>query len=84
MSRIFGPVRQNGYVLRDIEKALHHWTTVLGVGPFFYKEQVPIENYMYRGESYRPHNSVALANSGPLCRTQNARKIWNNPFQRLL
>jgi hypothetical protein len=27
---------------------------------------VPIENYRYRGQSYQPHNSVALANSGPL------------------
>jgi hypothetical protein len=25
---------------------------------------VPIKNYSYRGESYEPHNSVALANSG--------------------
>ena len=29
-------------------------------------ERVPIKNYRYRGESYEPHNSVALANSGPL------------------
>lgn len=35
MSRIFGSLRQNGYVVRDIAAALHHWTTVLGVGPFF-------------------------------------------------
>ena len=27
---------------------------------------MPIENYTYRGQSYQPHNSVALANSGPL------------------
>ena len=32
MSRIFGEVRQNGYVVRDIEAALHHWTERLGVG----------------------------------------------------
>ena len=29
MSRVFGPIRQNGYVVRDIEAALHHWTEVL-------------------------------------------------------
>ena len=32
MSRIFGPVRQNGYVVRDIEKAMTHWVEVMGVG----------------------------------------------------
>ena len=66
MSRFLGEIRQAGYVVDDIEAAMDYWSRVLGVGPFFYKEQVPIENYTYRGESYRPHNSVALANSGPL------------------
>ncbi len=28
MSRIFGDVRQNGYVVPDIEAALDHWTRV--------------------------------------------------------
>ena len=42
MSRIFGQVRQNGYVVRDIEVAMRHWTQVLGLGPFFYFERVPI------------------------------------------
>jgi hypothetical protein len=36
MSRIFGKVCQNGYVVRDIEAAMAHWTQVLGVGPFYY------------------------------------------------
>jgi hypothetical protein len=35
MSRFFGKVCQNGYVVRDIEAALKHWTEVLGVGPFY-------------------------------------------------
>ncbi len=35
MSRIFGDVRQNGYLVADIEAAMKHWTEVLGVGPFF-------------------------------------------------
>ncbi len=49
MSRRFGEIRQNGYVVRDIEAAMSHWTTVLGVGPFFYFERVPIEDFRYRG-----------------------------------
>ena len=50
MSRGFGVIRQNGYVVRDVEAAMKHWTEVLGVGPFFYFERVPIEDFRYRGE----------------------------------
>ena len=66
MSRIFGEVRQNGYVVRDIEAALEHWTDVLGVGPFFYFERVPVQDFRYRGEPSPLEVSIALANSGPL------------------
>ncbi|MDE2514882.1 MAG: VOC family protein [Rhodospirillales bacterium] len=66
MSRFFGAIRQLGYVVPDIEAAMEYWTATLGVGPFFYNPKVPIRNYTYRGERYEPHNSVALANSGPL------------------
>jgi hypothetical protein len=66
MSRIFGPVRQNGYVVRDVEAAMRHWTQVLGVGPFFYFEKVPIQDFRYRGVPSSLSVSVALANSGSL------------------
>jgi hypothetical protein len=66
MSRFFGPIRQLGYVVPDIEAAMKYWTETLGVGPFFYNPRVPIENYRYKGEAHEPHNSVALANSGDL------------------
>ncbi|MDJ0785926.1 MAG: VOC family protein [Myxococcota bacterium] len=66
MSRIFGPVRQNGYVVHDIEAALKHWTEVLGVGPFFYFERAPILDFSYRGEASELEVSIALANSGDL------------------
>ena len=66
MSRFFGAIRQLGYVVNDIEAAMKYWTETLGVGPFFYNPRVPIQNYTYDGERYEPHNSVALANSGPL------------------
>ena len=66
MSRIFGSVRQNGYVVRDIEAALKHWTEVLGVGPFFYFERAPLTDFRYRGEPSPIEVSIALANSGAL------------------
>jgi hypothetical protein len=35
MSRLFGGVIQNGYVVRNIEAAIRHWIDVLGVGHGF-------------------------------------------------
>jgi hypothetical protein len=66
MSRVFGEIRQNGYVVRDIEAAMRHWVEVLGVGPWFYVESVPIEDFRYRGEPSDADVSIALANSGAL------------------
>ena len=66
MSRRFGAIRQNGFVVRDVEVAMQHWTAVLGVGPFFYFERVPIEDFRYRGEASPVQVSIALANSGAL------------------
>lgn len=66
MSRILGEPRQNGYVVRDIEAAMAHWAAVLGVGPWFYFERAPIEDFRYRGEPSPLEVSIALANSGAL------------------
>jgi catechol 2,3-dioxygenase-like lactoylglutathione lyase family enzyme len=66
MSRLFGPIRQNGYVVRDIDAALKHWTEVIGVGPFWYIDPVPIERFRYRGQASPLEVSIALANTGPL------------------
>ncbi len=64
MSRLFGPIRQMGYVVRDIESAMHHWIDVCGIGPFFYVDRLPLINFQYQGQSGDPHLSIALANSG--------------------
>jgi hypothetical protein len=66
MSRIFGPIRQNGYVVHDIEAAMEHWTAKLGIGPFFYVERAPIEDFRYMGKPSDCNCSIALANSGAL------------------
>src|SRR6201996_8570876 len=66
MSRIFGAVRQNGYVVRDLRAALDHWVTVLGVGPWFYIERVKTDYFRHRGQDSAVEMSIALANSGDL------------------
>ena len=66
MSRFFGAITQNGYVVRDIEAAMRHWIEVIGVGPWFYVERAPIEDFRYQGEPSPVDVSIALANSGAL------------------
>ena len=64
MSRLFGPMRQVGIVVRDIEKAMRHWVEVCGIGPWFYTEQLPMDEFRYQGRVYDLKVSIALANSG--------------------
>jgi len=66
MSRIFGPIMQNGYVVDDLARAVKHWTEVLGVGPFFWLPSVTFEYYHYWDELTEPELQVAMANSGGL------------------
>ena len=66
MSRLFGAIRQNGYVVRDLQAAMRHWTEVLQVGPFFHLPHVPVEEFSYRGTAARPDISIALAFAGDL------------------
>lgn len=64
MSRIFGEVRQIGYVVPDIEAAMRHWYETLGIGPWFYAEKIVDQNAYYKGRPSPIERSVALANSG--------------------
>jgi hypothetical protein len=66
MSRLFGPVRQNGYLVEDLEAAARHWAEHLGVGPFHVLEHVAMVEPVYRGEPCGADISIALANSGDL------------------
>ncbi len=66
MSHVFGEIRQNGYVVRDIEAAMKHWVEVLGVGPWFHMPHIPCDTFEYKGTPCSPDISIALANSGDL------------------
>jgi hypothetical protein len=66
MSNLLGAVRQVGYVVHDIERAMAQWAR-LGVGPWFYKVEVGTTEFRYYGKDSPPPNlSIALANSGDL------------------
>jgi hypothetical protein len=66
MSRIFGAIAQNGYVVRDIHAAMQHWIKVMGVGPWFLMDQVEMDYFRYRGVDSALDMTVALANSGDI------------------
>lgn len=66
MSRIFGPMMQNGYVVRDLEKAVEVWTQGHGVGPFFLFEDAGVLNVKYKGAATESKFSCAIAYSGDL------------------
>ena len=36
MSRLFGPIRQVAYVVRDAQAAMDYWTRVMEVGALFW------------------------------------------------
>lgn len=60
-----GPIRQVAYVVKDIELAMRQWVA-LGVGPWFYVENAPIDNFVYSNKPSHPDLSIALTNSGPI------------------
>jgi hypothetical protein len=63
MSRIFGPIAQLGYVVRDAHASMEQWIRN-GVGPWFHFERVKLDWFRHRGIASPLEMSVALANSG--------------------
>jgi len=61
-----GRIDQLGYVVDDVVAAMEHWTTRLGVGPFYYLPGPPLADLVYRGEPTPARIAVALAFSGPV------------------
>jgi Glyoxalase/Bleomycin resistance protein/Dioxygenase superfamily len=59
-----GAVRQLGYVVHDLDRAIGDWLA-LGVGPWFVLPERP-QTGSYRGQPCTVPLSIALANSGDL------------------
>jgi hypothetical protein len=66
LARYFGLAKQNGYVVRDLDAALEHWTGTLGVGPFYKRPHINLEFYEFNGVRSFPDISVALSYWGDL------------------
>ncbi|MFE1950901.1 MULTISPECIES: VOC family protein [Streptomyces] len=59
-----GSIDQLGYVVKDVEAAMRHWTTNLGVGPFFYFPQAAVGRTFYLGEPTDARIAVGIAQAG--------------------
>ncbi len=62
MSKLFGPVIQQGYVVPDIHAAMQHWLD-RGIGPFFIEEHISPEGTA-DGQTINSDLSAAFAYSG--------------------
>jgi hypothetical protein len=60
-----GPIRQNGYVVRTLDRAIDSWLEV-GVGPWLVLPHLTQTGSVYRGDPTEPVVSIAFANSGAL------------------
>jgi catechol 2,3-dioxygenase-like lactoylglutathione lyase family enzyme len=60
-----GPIRQVGYIVRDLDVAIASWCS-LGVGPWYTIREMPQPGCRYRGEPSEPTISIGFANSGPM------------------
>ena len=65
MSRTFGKIAQIGYVVRDLQASMEFWVAQ-GVGPWFYMDPAPVEDFRYRGAPSEMRMAAAIANSGDL------------------
>jgi len=61
-----GPIIQNGFVVRDIETAVEHWSGKLGIGPFYMIEHIEFGDAYFRGAPLKLDMSVAIAQWGEI------------------
>jgi hypothetical protein len=66
MSNTFGPVMQNAFVVDDLDAAMDHWITRMGVGPFFVFQHIQFQEIIYRGRPTALDMTAAIAYWGDL------------------
>jgi hypothetical protein len=71
-----GPIMQNGYLVGNIEAAVHHWTEVMGVGPFFLFDHLKFTEMFYRGQACTLEMSAAVAYWGHV--QIELIQLWND------
>lgn len=62
---IFGPIRQLGFMSRDIDKSIAYFVEKWGIGPWFILRNVK-NTMVYRGTPVELEMSIAMSNCGDL------------------
>jgi hypothetical protein len=60
-----GVVRQNGYIVRDLDHAIEQWIGA-GIGPWFTLRETELVGTSFHGDRSDPVLSIAWSNSGDL------------------
>ncbi|GAB3011385.1 VOC family protein [Streptomyces pseudoechinosporeus] len=66
MIPLYGPARQNGYVVENLEEAIARVVERFGAGPFHLFRHVPMASFRYGDSTAVPDMSIALGNFGDL------------------
>jgi len=66
MPKIYGPLTQNCFVVRDLDAAIRHWTGTMNVGPFFRFPKLRFARGELHGQPHIPDFAAAVAYSGDL------------------
>lgn len=60
------PISHVSYAVADLERAVHHWSTALGAGPFFLVERVRFDELTHRGAACTWDHAAAFGQWGGL------------------
>ncbi len=82
LAQLFGNVRQEGYIVRDMNASIRRWTEALGVGPFFVMTDVKVP-VVYKGASVVAEMDVAFGHHGDFQieitqQTNDVHTIWSD------
>jgi hypothetical protein len=79
MSRVFGPLRQMGFVVRDIEVAMRHWVKVCGVGPWFYADRLAVRRSPTAGSATTASTSRWRWPTRATCNSSSSSSVARRP-----
>lgn len=72
------------WVVPDLQRAVEHWLTSAGVGPFFLFDSVSFDEPLYRGKATEcPNISAAMAQAGDMqieliCQNDDRPSYWRD------
>ncbi len=66
MTKLFGPLNQNSFIVRNLDESIRHWTATLSVGPFFRFPPLVFAAGELHGVPHIPVFKAAIAYSGDL------------------